>query len=379
MKLRLKELEKYIPSDVMAILRTLRAEGHRAYLVGGCVRDLILAKSPLDWDIACSATPDQVQALYPDSLTLGKAYGTMGVYGESRSVGSREDHLLGIEKSVRPVHQVTAFRQDGSYGDHRHPAAVLFGTSIEQDLARRDFTMNAIAYDPIDRELIDLYQGIEDLKFEKIRCVGQARERLLEDTLRPFRAIRFVAQMGFALEAQTFAAITTLSRSMPLPAPERIGSEFQKLMKGAHFVSAIEALLQTGLWSRIFSTWSIDEASAWFAEQREKISQQTDLLRVAALLATRPDAGDMLRQLGYSKQDAAWVLRLIDNQLDEARARLEVADIRLKATDLIGLGLRGEAIGAMQRSLLQFIKENPSRNRKPTLLEECKRLMSVVF
>ena len=376
MKLRLKELEKYVPPDVLELMQSLKTQGYAAYLVGGCVRDLILGLAPSDWDVATSAQPDAVEALFPQTVAVGKHYGSIGVLGRARNDASREETLMGIEKNIQPVHQVTTFRCDRDYGDHRHPDQVVFASDISEDLARRDFTINAIAYDPIDKELIDLYQGIEDLKFEKLRTVGSARERFSEDSLRPFRAVRFVAQLGFSLDAATLSALAEVSRNLPLPSWERIGAEWQKLIKGKAFLDGLDVLMQSGLWGRIFETWSGDEALLWLKANQERLQNLPEAIRLAALLQTRTDAAEILRRLTYSKRDIAWTLKLIENELDEKKAAMEVQDLKLSAADLIGLGLRGEAIGRMQRSLLAFVKATPSKNRKSVLMEEAQRILT---
>ena len=229
--------------------------------------------------------------------------------------------------------------------------------------------------DPLEKQLVDLYQGIEDLKFQKIRTVGAARQRFDEDSLRPFRAVRFVSQLEFELDAPTFSAIVDVSRSMLLPAMERIGSEWQKLIKGPGFIKALELLQRSGLWTRIFPSWTLAEAEPWLAANKEGLARRPAQLRLAAVFVGRSDAEEILRRLSYSKQEINWTVKLIDSQLDEAKASFEVNDLKLKPTDLIALGLYGEAIGRMQRALLEFVRENLARNKKAVLLEECKRLM----
>ncbi len=377
MKLRLKELERFVPADVLEIVRTLKGAGHQACLVGGCVRDLILGRSPLDWDIATSAVPDLVQSLFSETVATGKLYGTIGVPGTLRSRATREETLLGIEKNVRPLHQVTTFRKEGAYSDHRRPDTLVFTHQLNEDLARRDFTFNAIAYNPIEREIVDIFGGVEDLKFQTIRAVGVARDRFLEDTLRPFRALRFVAQLGFTLLPETTAAIADLAPGMPLPAPERIGAEWDKLIKGDHFLEALRGLQATGLWDRLFPTWPVAQAGAGLQAAQERLLALPRELRLAALFFERPDVEALLRQLAYGKKDIQWTLKLIENGLDPQKAALDVHALNIKAAELIELGLHGEDIGRMQRALLAYVKQFPSKNKRVLLLEESKRLLAL--
>ena len=182
----------YLPETVREILRKLETAGHQAYAVGGCVRDSILGKEPDDWDITTDARPEEVKDLFPRTVDTGLQHGTVTV-------------LMGGEG-----YEVTTYRIDGAYTDGRHPDSIRFTPSLEEDLKRRDFTINAMAVSERG-ELVDLFGGQEDLRQGCIRCVGDARERFREDALRMLRAVRFAAQLNFAIEAESFAAIAELS------------------------------------------------------------------------------------------------------------------------------------------------------------------------
>ena len=176
------------PKYVKHILITLQSRGHAAYLVGGCVRDMILGVHPQDWDICTSALPEQTLEIFPNTRPTGLKHGTVTVYVNSRSV------------------EVTTFRSDGAYADHRHPTAVSFVGDLTTDLSRRDFTMNAIALPP-DGLVVDPFGGVDDIKNRIIRCVGYPELRFEEDALRMFRALRFSARLGFTIEEKTLSAI----------------------------------------------------------------------------------------------------------------------------------------------------------------------------
>ena len=166
----------------------LETAGHQAYCVGGCVRDSILGKTPSDWDITTSARPEQVKALFAKTIDTGIKHGTVTVMMDK--VG----------------YEVTTYRIDGTYEDHRRPNDVTFTTSLREDLMRRDFTINAMAYNDADG-LIDLFGGMDDLENKVIRCVGQAKDRFEEDALRMLRAVRFAGQLNFRIEHSTREAI----------------------------------------------------------------------------------------------------------------------------------------------------------------------------
>lgn len=204
-----------LPASVDAIIDSLQAKGYEAYAVGGCVRDSILGCKPDDWDITTSATPWQVKEIFNRTVDTGLQHGTVTV-------------LMG-----NYAHEVTTYRIDGDYEDGRHPKEVTFTASLEEDLKRRDFTINAMAYN--DKSgLIDLYGGIEDLQRKCIRCVGNAEERFKEDALRIMRALRFSAQLDFGIDQETYDAVRELSPTLAKISAERIATELTKLLVSGH-------------------------------------------------------------------------------------------------------------------------------------------------
>lgn len=208
-----------IPKEVKSVADQLVAAGHKAYLVGGCLRDLLLEKSPKDWDLTTDAKPEQIQKIFPDSLYENK-FGTVGV--KTRS-----------ENPTLAVVEVTTFRKEGKYTDKRHPDEITFAKNVEEDLSRRDFTINALALslsNGMAEKNVDPFGGEKDLKNKTIRAVGNATERFEEDALRLMRAVRFSAQLGFEMEEATANAVKTKAGLLEFIAKERIRDEFFKLL-----------------------------------------------------------------------------------------------------------------------------------------------------
>ena len=200
-----------LPPKVNQIMQTLQANGFEAYAVGGCVRDSILGRKPDDWDITTSATPQETKQLFQKTFDTGIEHGTITV-------------LLG-----KDAYEVTTYRVDGKYEDSRHPSEVTFTRSLKEDLLRRDFTMNAMAYN--DKEgLVDIFGGMDDLQNRCIRCVGNAEERFREDALRILRAVRFAAQLDFEVEEETKQGIRRLAPTLANISAERIQVELVKML-----------------------------------------------------------------------------------------------------------------------------------------------------
>ncbi len=208
-------MELKIPEKAEIILHTLEEAGYEAYVVGGCVRDSILGRSPDDWDITTSAKPEEVKALFRRTVDTGLIHGTVTVMLDKEGF------------------EVTTYRVDGEYEDGRHPKEVSFTASLEEDLKRRDFTMNAMAYNP-KRGLVDLFGGVQDMENRIVRCVGNPMERFTEDALRILRAVRFSAQLGFSIEGETLKAISALAPNLKYVSAERIQVELLKLLVSPH-------------------------------------------------------------------------------------------------------------------------------------------------
>lgn len=222
-----------IPDVVTHVAKTLEEAGYEAYLVGGCVRDLVLDQTPHDWDITTNAHPDQIQALFEDSY-CNNEYGTVGVV-----TGSDDARLAVVE--------VTPYRTESGYSDARRPDSVQFGVSLADDLQRRDFTINALAYRPVTGELSDPYDGQTDLKKGLIRAVGTADERFAEDALRMMRAVRLAVRLGFTIEGDTMSAIAKNADNLGRISKERIRDEFVKILESKQPMQGVIFLEKLGL------------------------------------------------------------------------------------------------------------------------------------
>ena len=221
-----------IPKEVNYILETLFDAGYEAYVVGGCVRDSVLGKEPDDWDITTNALPLEVKSLFKRTVDTGLQHGTITV-------------MRGNEG-----YEVTTYRTDGKYSDGRHPDKVTFVPSLEEDLKRRDFTINAMAYND-KAGLIDLFGGMQDLKDGIIRCVGNAEERFTEDALRMLRAVRFAAKLGYTLDPDVYESIKKRSETLSVVSAERITTELIKLLTSDH-PELIKIAYETGLTAVFF-------------------------------------------------------------------------------------------------------------------------------
>lgn len=231
----MKLMENFkLPEEIEDMVEKLEKAGFKAYIVGGCVRDLLLGKEPKDWDIATDARPEEIQNIFPDSLYENK-FGTVAV------------KIRPEEKNVETkVVEITTFRLEEGYKDKRHPDKVKFAETIEEDLARRDFTINAIALNQ-KTGLVDPFGGRDDLKKKIIRSVGEPEKRFNEDALRLMRAVRLSAQLGFGVEKKTLEAIKLLSGSIKAVAKERIRDEFIKMIMAPRATEGLILLEETGL------------------------------------------------------------------------------------------------------------------------------------
>ena len=211
------------------ICRTLRENGHQAYLVGGCVRDIVLGRAPVDYDVATDARPHEVERLFPGSLTVGARFGVVVVTEDSAQV------------------EVATFRSDIGYTDGRHPDRVEYSKTPQDDVRRRDFTINALLLDPATDEVLDFVGGRDDLRAGIIRAIGDPQQRFREDKLRMVRAVRFAARFHYAIEAATFAAVRKMAAEIGQVSAERIRDELTKLLTEGAARRAFALLDETGL------------------------------------------------------------------------------------------------------------------------------------
>lgn len=229
------------------IIRTLRERGHQGYLVGGCVRDLLLGREPADYDVSTDATPDEVMRIFPQTFAVGAQFGVVLVplkalgmepIAEPESYGGSHPHAI----------EVATFRSDGLYTDGRHPDSVRFSRDAEHDVQRRDFTINGLMMDPLDGDrVIDHVGGRADLEAKVIRTIGDPALRFGEDKLRMLRAVRFAARFGYRIEDETFAAIQRLAADIRQVSNERVREELTKMLTEGHAREAFELLDASGL------------------------------------------------------------------------------------------------------------------------------------
>ena len=224
-----------LPRKVVLIIKNLQRHGYDAYAVGGCVRDSILNRKPEDWDITTSAKPEQVKRIFRRTVDTGIEHGTVTV-------------LIG-----KDGFEVTTYRVDGLYEDGRHPKEVTFTSRLEEDLKRRDFTINAMAYND-DERLVDAFGGMRDLNYHLIRCVGDPKERFSEDALRILRAVRFSAQLAFPIEPETAEAIKSLAPNLEKISAERIQAELVKLLVSEH-PERIQDACELGITKVVLPEW----------------------------------------------------------------------------------------------------------------------------
>ena len=371
-----------VPSHVDQCCARLRQAGHTACPVGGGVRDLLLGRTPEDWDVATSAQPGEILTLFPHARPTGLAHGTVTIPTVSGPI------------------EVTTFRREGGYSDGRHPDRVTFGASLEEDLARRDFTVNAMALDARGG-LIDPWGGLDDLRAGVLRCVGHPRRRFAEDRLRMFRALRFAAQLGFSLHPTLEAALVA-HPSTALLAPERVGGEVDKALCSPR-PGWVGEMLRYGL----LAPWLGDSQAGTYALAA---LPPTPLARWAGLAALVDSGGlpEKLRRPGALCRAVAVGMALLRSGLPndargwrhslarhgEAACRaagwmslalgdggpaaqlaavlasrpcLTVKALALAGGDLARLGLSGPAIGRAQARLLNHVLDRPEDNT-PELL-----------
>ncbi|WP_461365120.1 CCA tRNA nucleotidyltransferase [Candidatus Darwinibacter acetoxidans] len=222
-----------VPPEALQACAILKEHGFQAYLVGGAVRDSLLGLEPTDWDIATDAVPDQVEELFPGSLPTGKRFGTVTVFVAGRGL------------------EVTTMRSDGPYSDQRRPDYIIFTDRLELDLARRDFTINALGYDPLARRLIDPFQGRIHLRRKLLATVGEPTHRFREDPLRMLRLLRFQATLGFRIEKKTEQVLPKLAPLIVTVSPERILAELNKMLQGRELLSALQTFTISGLLQKV--------------------------------------------------------------------------------------------------------------------------------
>ncbi len=232
-----------IPKDVIWVCEILSKNNFDSYLVGGCVRDLIIGREPKDWDITTNAMPEEIIKIFgEDDTVYENIFGTVGVKIRKNILNEESQEIENVK-----IIEITTYRKEGEYEDFRRPSKVEWGKTIEEDLERRDFTMNAFAYDPIKNNFIDIFNGIKDIENKIINTVGEAEKRFNEDALRMMRAVRFSSELDFVIDGETFNAMFKLADNLSKISKERIRDEFIKIINSNGAMQAIIILQKLGM------------------------------------------------------------------------------------------------------------------------------------
>ena len=311
---QISDLKIKVPEEVRAIMDTLTSAGYEAYCVGGCVRDSLLGRAPEDWDITTSALPEQVKSLFSNTVDTGIQHGTVMI----------------VIKGVG--YEVTTYRIDGKYLDGRHPEQVTFTRSLEEDLKRRDFTINAFAYND-ESGIVDLFGGMDDLENQIVRAVGDPDARFTEDALRIMRAIRFAAQLDFEVEEETYAAIRRHADNLTNVSMERIRVELEKTLM-SQSCGRVNEFFQLGMGEYIVPGYADkcasfdEEVAACLPKEREGDARRYLLLAILLKNLSDEEAKDALRAMKYdnkTKAAVAGILRYKDQILPAERIRIKQA------------------------------------------------------
>ena len=288
---------------------TLQSSGYVAYWVGGCVRDELLGLLPTDFDVATSAVPEEILGLFPDAELIGASFGVVQV---------RDGATGGVV-------EVATFRSESGYRDGRHPEQVRYEKDASLDASRRDFTINALFYDPVRDEVIDFVGGREDLRAGIVRAIGEARERFDEDHLRLLRAVRFAARFGYEIEAKTLEALRELAPKIVRIAGERLHDEMSLILTSANRGPALQMLRETGL-LRVLLPELPEGRGTRLALLREPVSMP---LAWAALLEGVSDVAGVMRRFRFSHVEAEQCLKLLRGELQFGRVNeMPVAELK---------------------------------------------------
>lgn len=385
----------FLPSDTEYIIETLQKNGYEAYAVGGCVRDMLNSDTPHDFDITTSAEPEAVISLFKKTVPTGIKHGTVTVI------------INGVPN------EVTTYRTDGEYRDHRRPDSVIFVKSLREDLARRDFTVNAMAYNKNDG-LKDFFGGKQDIQNRILRAVGEPERRFYEDALRILRLFRFSSVLGFNIEENTLKAALEYAPTLKSVSAERIYSELLKTLCGKN-PAALKPLTDIGGLGFLGVNTSPDygilpllgsadtKLFAFLYSGGADVTAALDFLRVPN--KTKKAARDMLTLLNMpfpkTKPEIKEMLYLtspvsVENYFDykaaygenceNARNMLseiienaepyKISDLKIRGEDLKKLGIRGRETGEMLEALRKYVIPDPTLNTKSRLLEEIKNLRS---
>lgn len=376
--------------EIRFVIERLEARGFEAYLVGGALRDALLGRKPGDFDVTTAALPSEMQEVFADVRTIetGLKHGTLTVLVNGKPI------------------EVTTFRIDGEYLDARHPSGVVFTRSLEEDLKRRDFTVNAMAYSE-KAGLVDLFHGREDLQTGLIRAVGDPAKRFTEDALRMLRAFRFASKLGFSIEEETFRAISACREGLCHISAERIASELSGILGGKNAVQALTLMEKSGVLALVLPEALLDGALERLSPEFEtrlafllrncengelsarlhalKLSNAS-IQKVTALVALSrenepcADAPQVRRLMAKSGENFAPLLEIFEakgkstEKIKDVAARIQergdclrISELALSGADLIALGYKGKAVGEVLSTLLEAVLDDPALNQKEKL------------
>ena len=381
-----------MPNEAKKIIDTLYSEGYEAYIVGGCVRDALIGRVADDYDITTSAPPSEVKRIFAKTVDTGIEHGTVTVIENGKP------------------YEVTTFRVDGEYKDNRHPVSILFTSRVEDDLARRDFTVNALAYN--DRVgIVDAFFGIEDLDSKIIRCVRNPEERFAEDALRVLRGIRFSSVLSFDIEKDTADAILKYAKNLKDVSSERIFIEWKKLLSGARayevisefkevvdvFAYELKNVLLPPRESFCGLSWDEREMALFYGSPSPRGAFETFAKRIKMDSKTRDTSISVLNsiaELSVAESLGAFLIGKSDevslkaakiavalgvcdatvyekiNSLIEADSPRKIAHLNINGNDLIERGVKGEAIGKILNEALYLVATNELPNERVAILDK---------
>ena len=394
-------MEIKYPAFVGGILSVLEQSNYEGYIVGGSLRDILLGRNPNDWDVTTSALPEKVCEIFDGAgytvIPTGMKHGTVTVLCDGESI------------------EVTTFRFDGEYKDSRHPESVTFTGNISDDLSRRDFTVNAVAYNP-KAGMIDLFGGEEDIKKRIIRCVGDPEKRFEEDALRILRAFRFMSKLGFDIDRETLRGAEKMRGGLSKVSRERILAEMSGLLTGQKAGEALDLMDKTSILPVIFDGYRdyppsaqtinslspvlslrlaalflnapFNDRQAWITSLKMSNELKSRLLKLLEVKNVRPEtslygARRFLVRYGDLSDLAFELISLTDFAVDKFEPFLRAAqkeefpmsikELAINGGDLMAVGIKsGEALGSMLENLFDATLRDPSLNNREKLLEMTK-------
>ncbi len=392
------------PVDLVRIAEIFTSHGYDLYLVGGAVRDYVLGRENSDYDLTTSALPDEVKAMFRATINTGIKHGTVTVIYNHHH------------------YEITTFRTEGDYSDSRHPDSVTFVRSLDEDLKRRDFTINALAVNILTGEIIDRHGGIEDLEKKTIRAIGEPEERFKEDALRMLRACRFSSKLNFDIEEETLLSIKDLHKNIEKVSVERIKDEIDKLLLSPYPTKGLRYMAQTGLWNTIMPGIELSETTLSSLERAKEMALPLEALYAVIFAYTDEKRRvNILNALKASNREKSLILLLSSNwnpdtslsdsetlrrrikevgkenvellikvrkalskgdpDYDSALIRekeknppLSIKELKINGRDLSGLVKPGPEMGNVLNTLLEDVIKNPSLNEREVLLRRAEEL-----